>query len=292
MLEKPFVLSLLLMLFSFLLSFPMSLVNKILPQSNNSLWGLFLAVVIVAFFIGVSHSRQYKTKFSIKERLKTVLYYFILNVSFTLVIVLLMTANTTVKGAPLYNIYELILIFEILYNFLALSFFVYISLDLGCIAWLKYKKIEIQEEEMEFNNLKKTPLFLSSILLFSTYFINLIIPVSSMFVKDPFSPIKLCIVAFLAAICVGWNTEIKIIDRVKISLYAFLFYNVYAFFLLFASGGKAIINSVVFFEHPYLLQYFKFLVLNLAASASIYIGLGVGKRISEVFNKTKRNRTV
>lgn len=281
MLEKPFILSLLLTIFSFLLSIPLSFIDKIMPQTQDGMFCCFLSVIIISFLIGLSHARKYKKNFSTKEKLKIALYYFILNFPFVLSIVLFFTANTTVKGVPPYNIFVTILVFNILYMFLTLSFFVYILLDVGGITWLKYKKIEIQtEEDTRFNILLKTPLFLSLILLFITYFINSIIPVSSMFVKDPFSPTKLCVVAFLAAICIGFKKDkIQTIDKVKIALYTFLFYNAYVIFILLVSHGKAIINSITFFDPPYLLHSFQILVLNLVAAASIYIGVSVGKEI-------------
>lgn len=289
MLEKPFILSLLLTIFSFLLSIPLSVIYEILSPKGVSSLSSILSVMIISFLIGMLHARKYARKFSLQERLKIVLYYFMLNFPFFLSIILLLTANTTVKGMPPYSIFVIILIFDILYMFLTISFFTYFLLDIGCITWLKYKKIELlKDDDDRFSVLLQKPIFLSLILLFITYFINSIIPISSMFVKDLFAPIKLCFAVFLAAMCIGLIIDkIQTVDKLKIALYTFLLYNVYITSLLLISGGKAVINSIVFFDQTPLLQISKIFILNLVAAASIYLGIGVGKESKEIIKCNK-----
>lgn len=287
MLEKPFVLSLILTIISWTFE---PLTSRLLPPESQVQF--LLCVVIPALYIGISHVSKYKERFTIEYRAKIALYYSIINLVFVLTIVLLMTANTSLKGVPLYNRFHLIMIFDISFQYLTSAFFIYLALGVGCNLRLKFIKNEITEVQQEQkSNIFQKPFILSLILLIICYSINMVFPLALKYQEDPYSPIKVSVAAFLAAVLIGisyannYKTKLPVIDRIKIALYSFIMFTVYIAALILMLKGKIIIHGLTFFDPPQKLKSLQVLLINFIAAFLGYMGLTAGSSFRLKFEK-------
>lgn len=147
MLEKPFVLACALMVITYFIAI---IVNQCFYMFQIINYGMVISISILlpAFYIGLSHTNKYKSVFPKKDRVKIALYFFTLQSALIITILLVMGANISVKGAPLYNVYILKPIFEVLfYNFTA-AFIAYLLLAAGCALRLKFDKKTEQSAEV------------------------------------------------------------------------------------------------------------------------------------------------
>lgn len=126
MLNKPFILTLLVTTISFVFTIILGLIFRIIGLDDNSIPSVALAM-LAAIYVGQIYSNKYKVELSKSDKIKIAIYYLLIQMLMTFGYILFLHGSKLVAQ---------IVVASIFLNILS-SVFIYVALGRGCKVKLK-----------------------------------------------------------------------------------------------------------------------------------------------------------